>query len=335
MSRKSKNKKAKQTNKLFDSISAERRSSLKRGLGKLFFAAIMIGGIVVGMKLLEQSVVKTRALNKDVSSVNVVLTERPSWMPVSLARKINESLVPDLSQCGGDLSGSVYELAEQNPWIREIVRVEKKKTPNTNVAIIEVAAKFRRPIAKVDGSWGDNYVDCEGVLLPSHEIPQWVVSFEDSQGNVRQACYLEYTEIPVRYGEFAFGIHYFNIQGVIAQKPDFGQIWSSEALQDGLKLIELVRTKPYAEQITVIDVRNSNGRINKNEPYLRMYAQIGRTKPTDIRFGRFPAPGGGDYVVSPERKMSYLDAYFTDHGRVAGLNSYIDLRYDELHVSLN
>jgi hypothetical protein len=66
-----------------------------------------------------------------------------------------------------------------------------------------------------------------------------------------------------------------------------------------------------------------------------MYAEVKGGQPTDIRFGRFPLPGG-DHVVSPERKLSYLDAYATDHkGLLAGINRYLDLRYDELHVSMN
>ena len=41
-------------------------------------------------------------------------------------------------------------------------------------------------------------------------------------------------------------------------------------------------------------------------------------------------------MVSPERKISYLDQYAEDHGgNLAGVNRYIDLRYDELHVSLD
>ena len=49
-----------------------------------------------------------------------------------------------------------------------------------------------------------------------------------------------------------------------------------------------------------------------------------------------PIPGGGDYVVSPERKLSYIDQYVARNGgRLAGINTYLDLRYDQLHVSIN
>ena len=94
-------------------------------------------------------------------------------------------------------------------------------------------------------------------------------------------------------------------------------------------------TKPYANQITVVDVRNYGSRISPDEPQLRMYAQVGGGGVTDIRFGHFSAGRGGDYNVAQTRKMSYLDDYVSrQKGRLAGVHSYLDLRYDELHVSL-
>ena len=56
---------------------------------------------------------------------------------------------------------------------------------------------------------------------------------------------------------------------------------------------------------------------------------------TDVRFGRLPGCAI-DCIVSPRRKIWYLDDYAANHnGRIAGINSYLDLRYDNLHVSLN
>jgi hypothetical protein len=98
----------------------------------------------------------------------------------------------------------------------------------------------------------------------------------------------------------------------------------------------LVLEKPYANQIITVDVRNYNGRISRREPYLSMRAQVGDGPYTDIRFGRFPAPEGGDYEISSQDKMANLDQYWADHnGMLAGLSTYIDLQYDELHYSVN
>jgi hypothetical protein len=66
-----------------------------------------------------------------------------------------------------------------------------------------------------------------------------------------------------------------------------------------------------------------------------MTAQNSDGQSTDIKFGRFPIIEGGDPDIPTQRKISYLDAYYADHGRLAGLNRYLDLRYDQLHVSVN
>jgi hypothetical protein len=66
-----------------------------------------------------------------------------------------------------------------------------------------------------------------------------------------------------------------------------------------------------------------------------MTAQTPDDKSTEIRFGRFPIVEGGDPDIPPQRKIGYLDAYYAGHGRLAGINRYLDLRYDQLHVSAN
>ena len=129
-------------------------------------------------------------------------------------------------------------------------------------------------------------------------------------------------------------VHYFRIDGASESTMRIGDTWPGEDVAAGLRLISLLARRPYANQVSVVDVRNYEGRISSEEPHLRLYAQSEQSKATDIRFGRFPRPGG-DFVISPERKMSYLDEYVKRHdGRLAGLNAYLDLRFDQLHVSV-
>jgi hypothetical protein len=132
----------------------------------------------------------------------------------------------------------------------------------------------------------------------------------------------------------ARAIHYVLIEGVQSPAPPVGQKWPGADLAAGLKLAVLVAGRPWANQVSAIDVRNHANRISREEPQLRLFAQVHKGKTTDIRFGRFPHPGA-DFVVSPARKLSYLDEYVARHGgRLAGLHEYLDLRYDDLHVSL-
>ena len=98
--------------------------------------------------------------------------------------------------------------------------------------------------------------------------------------------------------------------------------------------VKLLLGRHYARQITVVDVTNHGGRVTSGAPEIKIFAQVGRDRPTEIRFGRFPTEG--DWVVTPAEKLANLDAYVkTNNGQLAGVNEYLDLRYDEMHVSIN
>jgi len=294
-------------------------------------------GLIVGMRALQGRVLRKRYQGLH-GRAQVRLVRTPQWMPASLAREIAGDLTPPkASLADADLARKVYRRAAANPWVRQVRRVFVRPNTGAPGGLVETDLAFRRPVARIRKETQYVYVDADGYRLPITQVPMWVLTFCDRQGKrVRQVSYLARGEIPAAWRRAAQKIHYVAIDGVATGPPPPGWQWTGEDLAAGLKLVLLVRRRPYHAQITLIDVRNHAGRITRNEPQLRMYAQIGRGRPTDIRFGRFPAPGGGDYVISPQRKLSYLDEYVTAHGgRLAGVNSYLDLRFDELHVSIN
>jgi hypothetical protein len=234
------------------------------------------------------------------------------------------------------LAPEVYRRAEANAWVRRVNRVSKHRYGNAPGGYVEVSADLRRPLARVLRSDGFHvYVDAERFVLPDVQVPRWVATVAPEGGKpARQVCYLSNAEIPHDQG--LAEIHYITVRGVEGDPPAPGQCWQGDDLTEGLKLVQLICTRDYANQITVVDVRNYGGRISRNEPHLRMYAQVGRGRRTDIRFDRFPIGGGADYVVSPERKLQYLDNYVAANGgRLAGVHEYLDLRYDHLHVSIH
>jgi len=317
----------------------------------LWIAAVLAlaGGAAAGFKALERSVLTAGGPGAP-ARIRIAFSKQPDWMPGGLVRRVSASLVPKrVNFRDNALTAEVHHRAEVNPWVRRVHGVTKRVTDDPELGLLEVHAEFRRPIACVNVNGRYEYFDVKGWRLPADQVPQWVVMESGRSAGVpggtpkarlprglKQDCYLDRLEVPP--GVRAERIHYITIAGVDrtrAPLPAVGRPWDAPDLLEGLKLAQLLCTRWYANQISVVDVRNHAGRISKTEPYLRMYAQVGRSRTTDIRFGRFPAPGGGDYVVSPERKMSYLDGYYEDHGgRLAGINTYIDLRYDQLHVSL-
>ncbi|MDY6913831.1 MAG: hypothetical protein SVT52_05185 [Planctomycetota bacterium] len=307
-----------------------RQRAIRRSLTWMVVTLVLAGAAWAAMEMLERQILSHEAAFGP-TSIRVSLADRPGWMPASLARQIEASLCKQQVEFyDRDLTRKVYSLARDNPWIHRVLRVTKRRTEDSKVAMVELWAEFRRPVAKILTDCGDCYVDAEAVRLPAHQVPLWVaaVAAAESPDSPRQVCYIDKSEIPPNVQ--AVGIHYIIIHGVTEPLPPAGRQWQSDALVEGLKLVQLIGTRSYANQITEVDVRNHDGQV-PDEPRLRMWAQVGRSRATDIRFGRFPVTDG-DYVVTPQRKMSYLDGYVADHdGRLAGLDRYLDLRYDELH----
>jgi len=294
---------------------------------------VLAAAAVAGLKLLERRVLSMNAAGGGGAAA-VCLTAAPQWMPPSVARRIAADLTPPHARLSdADLAREAAALAAGHPWVRRALNVHVRVL-NDGRGAIDVTAEFRRPVARVRRGGDFAYVDAEGFVLPPRQVPQYVVGFHDRQGNlVRQITYAAAAEVRPEWRRAARRIHYVLIEGVDGEPPAPGRRWDAPDLDDGLRLVELVRSRPFLAQVTVADVRNHGGRVSRSEPELRLYAQIGRGRPTEIRFGRFPV-GSGDFVISPERKMSYLDAYAADHGgRLAGFHDYIDLRFDHMHLS--
>ncbi len=288
-----------------------------------------------GLNVLERRVLAGKAHAAPKVSV-LAIVNTPEWMPKTLADHIEASVLPaEANYYDESLTDTIWRNAAASPWVKRVISVEKKVSPDDPLrAIVELTAEFRMPVARATSRHGWCYVDAEGYRLPEAGVPQWAKLRRDASGNsVGAEYYLGGND--VAHLADVSRIHYIIVDGVEGYPPAVGEKWNQADLASGLKLVSLISTKPhYAYQITTVDVRNFSGRIAHSEPHLRMYAQVGQSRPTDIRFGRFPRPGG-DYVVSPQRKLSYLDKYVADFGSLAGHNSYIELRYDEPTFSLN
>ena len=306
---------------------------------RMFLALIITAGVIIGIALgmgrLENRVLQGQAGPVPVA-VGLVLCQTPDWMPEELGKVIAKGLLPANANYNDPaLAEQVHQSAAKNPWVSKVNVISKRMSSDPRIGELVVDAQFRQPIAKVR-TIGDQlvFVDLSGVRLPDEQVPKYMVIVGDQAGSRKISCFMDKAHAPGDAQE----IHYVEIQienDMDGMPPEPGKKWDCAALLEGLKLVELISCRVWVNQIKFIDVRNYNGRINKKESFLRMIAQVEKSSPTEIKFGRFPA-AGGDYEISPLRKMSYLDAYVADHnGMLAGKNQYLDLRYDELHVSIN
>ena len=314
----------------FDSVRKQHGRAFARTAMFLVLGAAGIMAVMVGLKAMQQKV-----CNGQESSIQrdfrIELIDAPDWMPEELHRNIVKNITPDKAVFGSkDFCRDIFTLAETNPWISEVQsvrRIQTERIDKQNVVIVR--GKFREPFARAPFEGGMVYIDKEGYVLPSRFVPIW----EAQVGNPpRRITYTTRYHAP----EKASPIHYITIKGVGIVPPVAGEKWDADDLRAGIEMIKLVKTKKYAYQITVADVHNYTRRISDTAPELVYYAQVGRDKPTAIRFGRFPHPDGGDWIVPLKRKMQYLDEYVTsNNGQLAGKNEYLDLRFDELIISVN
>ena len=280
-----------------------------RGLREVKLALAVAAAVVVlgGLFFMRRGVLNANPYSQTFARLQLV--NLPDWLPQDIAQGVLGEIaaaegIAGQSVYAPDLVRTIYDRTLSNPWISKVHSVHK--FPDGRV---EVSAEFRRPFALVRCENADDQdltvVDHEGVVLP----------------------------VPPRHMPGAV-----LIGDVRSTPPEPGRKWDAEDLAAGLHLLRLLEDRPYCEEVTMIDVRNFDGRYipGPEQPHLRIKAQTGRGRPTDIRWGRFPAPDGLDYCVSPERKLEYLDWYYqTNGGRLAGLNSWIELRYDKLYVSPN
>jgi len=317
----------------------------------MVIVSVSLGGAVWGLRAMERQLLsaeRTGLVPSGRQDTRAAVEFHyamgyPAWMPRRAANEIVASLdAPEADLDDPGLTDQVRRRAQANPWVQRVYEVTKELTDDGGVGIVTVRCEFRRPVAKLvlrcDLAGIDEntvYLDAHGVRLPASQAPKyeaWTRTSADAAPRWRPYVWRE--DVPA--GAAVRAIHYASIRGAAGDPPPEGQRWTDSDVTAGLRLVALVADRPYADQITMLDVRNYDGRISPNEPHLRMWAQAGRERPTDIRFGRFPRPGGDDYVVSPERKLSYLDEYVRlNGGRLAGLHRYLDLRYDQGYASLH
>ncbi len=313
----------------WSSLDDVRKSTIRRSVIWTVLVIVALCAGVVVMKTLEARVLRDTQATP-MRAVRVRLVDKPDWMPASLVRRIAADIAPRRGEfLRGDLTRTVNGRAERNPWIAKVHHVEKRFTEDPRVGLVEVKATYRGAIARIMQDGRFFYVDGEGVRLPAGQVPKWTAKTPDG----KTLYFTDRSRVPPEMRPRR--IPYVMIDGVRDAAPPVGGAWKSGEVETALRLVRLIRTRPYASEFSGVDVRNFNGRITRHEPHLRLYAQRKNGRITEIRFGKFPDPDG-DHVISPERKMSYLDEYVSRHGgKLAGFNTYLDLRYDSLHVSLN
>jgi hypothetical protein len=328
---------------VLDDARRQRRRRRMTGLVWMMLIIFLAAGAGWGMRRLEQRILAGEN-GQSPPRYRIVLVDRPEQMPPLLARRIAQELRPEEADFfDADLVQRIHQQATSHPWVRDVGLVRKRRTNDPNLAVVEVRATYRKPVAVVRYQGQNTFVDADGVVLRDgqtyrtggrvvsyNEVPRWRVSLPDG----RSGTAANEEEIPPSATKQR--IHYVGIDGVAPAPPQPGRVWDAADLRAAIRLIQLFEPKPYGHEVTWVDVTNFNWRATprtKKEPQLKVYAQIDHRKPTEIRWGQFPRKGG-DWIVSPARKMGNLDEWVAARGgRLSGWKDWIDLRYDHILTS--
>lgn len=296
----------------------------------ILIAGVSVLGIAV-MRTLDRWTDGLREQHR-ITSYHVRLVNPPRWIPDRLMRALSARLTPhDVAFEDDSLCARVHELASKEAWIASVEEIRREQTEEPGRGVICLRATYRKPAAKIRYNGEDYFVDATGVRLPKREVPRFIAK---TRWGYQEYIYPEDVDDAIPEGQ-TWQKHYILVYGVAAAPPACGQRWAGEDVQKGLSLVQLVWPEPYANEIAFADVRNHGHRESRIDPELCLYARVGAGKSTQIRFGRFPHPDGGDWVISPTRKLDYLEQYYQQHNRLSGVHEYIDLRFDQLKHSLH
>jgi hypothetical protein len=287
-------------------------------------SAVLVSSAVV-LNAMQQYVHRTRVAQGSVE-YRLELVDAPDWMPKRLRAILLAEMTPgDMPFSHEDLCRVVLENARRNPWLRS-VRTVRKEQLSADEGVVRIHASYRRPIAWLQAAKRIYYVDREGVVVPTSQVPQWLAVID---GQVH--WFLSRNDIPK--GARYVRKHYIRIHGVSHPPAAVGSTWGGEDIRAGLTLVELMSREPFADQITTVDVRNFDKRVNPAEPELTLTAQEGRGRGTEIQFGQLPDPRGGNFIVPTSHKLQRLRDYYRDHnGRLAGIDRRVYLQYDDFRV---
>ncbi|MBN1346786.1 MAG: hypothetical protein JXQ73_29110 [Phycisphaerae bacterium] len=267
-----------------------------RGALSLTALAILAVGAAYGLPVVETYVA---GLPQYQAPLAIELVDPPEWLEANahVAQDIVErcGVVERDRRLTPGLAKRAVDSLSHVGWIRQVHEVSIGADN-----VIRICCDYREPLAWVSHGGFYYLVDEEHVRLPgrySHE------------------------EVDRDSGLLL-------VMGVVAPPPDEGARWEGADLKAGVKMVRLLRDKPYFDQITGVIVANYGGRLDRRASHI----ELATDRDARIRWGRAP----GEEVDEPtaEEKLAHLQGIWRDHDRVDMGRPWVDIQVwpDRVHV---
>ncbi len=274
-------------------VTQARRSLLP--LLKIVLLVGVIGGVAVGLAFLDQYVKERKELSEKIAALELV--NPPSWVSKQLEHKIYTA-----ARAGGEdlkldegAAASVQENIET--YIAWLDNVQVKATHDS----LRIEGIWRKPLALIDAGRERFYVDVGLVVLDYVLVPALPI--------------VEITGVSVR------------------QVPPIGGVFERDDVAAAINLLEWLDAmdsrvsaeKPLLFEIDRIDVSNFNGRRDRSEPHIVLYAKDG----TEIIWGAEIGTWQRYLEATDKNKIANLYEYYRQHGTLLGGARYINLQYPQ------
>jgi cell division septal protein FtsQ len=229
----------------------------------------------------------------------IELAGSPDWVSPELKERIIATAGTGQSsfQLDDDAARSVAQNLASFAWLAEY---QVQTTGRT----IKIKAEFRKPVALIKAGRQKFYVDENLVVLDYTPIPK----------------------LPIVL-----------IKGVQAlTAPPAGQPWQRDDLQAAVELLALLHKmdamvaakQPLINEIQVVDVSNFQGRRDRREPHILLYA----TDETQIIWGAEPGSSHQCMEAREDEKLAMLYSFYEETGTLANRVKYIELRYPRKNI---
>ncbi len=249
-------------------------------------------GIAIGLVFLERYVGKTTPVPKD--NMRPDLIGVPAWVSEPLKEKVYAAVKgygenPILDE---DAALSVQrQIVERIAWMDDVkVRI--------NHGRLQIAGRWRKPVALIKSGPFQFYVDAEMVALDYVPMPHLTI--------------VEVAGLPP-----------------VITVPPLGDIWSRNDLAAAIQILaqldkmDRMQTpdKPLLQEIDRIDISNYKGRHNDNEPHILLYSKDN----TKIIWGAEIGTWQRYLESTDEEKLAKLYYYHKTYGLLSGQAKVINI----------
>lgn len=282
-----------------------------------------VGGGVVVLALVSWIMLENLRTDEryTVDPGRIELSAQPSWAKDPLARRIKQEIEAELradladlqyaSAFDDDVMAIVQERMEANPWVRRVIRIERRfPTGSERHSRLLPVMEIRTPAVAIVAAERFVLIDGESVVLPMHLDEEKFHSFNAQMVQ------------PLRI-----------VRGVADQPPTAGEVWNSEQVSAAISMERVIRraeldSYPGIEAIELFGIprqADPRGRVHyQPDGGIVLIPDQEKMPGTRLVWGR-PPVHASTLELSPNDKLDQLRSKLREMDTVA--NTRIDLRH--------